>query len=205
MQNIAIVILAAGQGSRMGVAKQVLDFEGEPLVRHCARQALAANPSRLIVVVGAHAAAVRLALEGLPVEVVENPDWDSGIGSSIRKGVRAVALGQEPALILTLADQPALRAESFKRLESVWRETGKSIVSSSYAETYGVPVLFARERFRDLDGLKPTAGCKGLIERRLEETEMVEMPEASLDVDTPADYERLKRVGVGEGALSAKP
>lgn len=205
MDRIAIVMLAAGEASRMGRPKQTLEYGGQPLVRYCAEQALAAEPSRLIVVVGAHAAAVKKALEGLPVEVVENPDWDSGIGSSIRKGVRAVALGEEPALILTLADQPALGPESFRRLESVWRETGKPIVSSSYADTYGVPVLFARARFGDLDGLKPTAGCKGLIERRLEETEMVDMPEASLDVDTPADYERLKQLGLGVAALSAKP
>jgi molybdenum cofactor cytidylyltransferase len=89
-EHVAGIILAAGESTRYGQIKQLLDWRGEPFVRAVARTALDAGLSPVVVVTGANAEKIESAVTGLNVGVARNADWKSGQGSSIRIGILAI-------------------------------------------------------------------------------------------------------------------
>lgn len=191
MGKTAMVLLAAGNSSRMGAVKQLLDYQGRPLLRHAAQVALAAGGDPVIAVLGANAEALTCALSGLPVTVATNPLWAEGMGTSIHAGVRAVLESGADALVLLLADQPLIPSEFLRLVVDTHQESRAPIVAARYAGTAGVPVLFARSYFDRLLSLAPRLGCKGLILGNPDETVLLDCPQAEFDIDTPADYARL--------------
>src|SRR5438093_994070 len=146
MNRVAAVVLAAGGSSRMGSPKQLLGWNGESLVRRAAKMAIASRCMAVFVVVGAYAEAVAREIEDLPVTRVENPRWLDGMGSSIRVGVEAVAAAHPPfdAVLITLADQPAVTSALLDRLISAGEKAPAGLVACEYAGTIGAPALFAQ-------------------------------------------------------------
>ncbi len=192
MAGTAAVILAAGAATRMGTAKQLLDLRGRPLLRHAAEGALAAACWPVLVVTGCRAAEVEAGLRGLPVEVVRNPRWEEGLGTSIRAGtLRAEAAGAE-GLLLLLADQPLITAAHLRRLIASRQQAGLPLAVSEYGGTVGVPACFTRELFPELLALPPAEGCKRLVLSRRGQAVGVPCPEAAVDVDTPQEYAALR-------------
>lgn len=183
-----LILLAAGQSARMGQPKQLLPFQGRPLIRHACEVALASTCRPVVVVIGERAAQMRTALAGLPVEICENVNWAQGIGSSIHAGVQIADTGNWDALVLALADQPMIRPEIYDEL--VKRHA--PVVASQYAGTVGVPALFTRCMFPALLALDPNQGCKSVILANRQTAVLVDCPEAEVDVDTPEDYQRLR-------------
>jgi len=145
----------------------------------------------VIVVLGCRAEQCRLALHGLPLAIAENPDWELGMGSSIRTGIEAAEQEDLDGVILALADQPLVTAQTLDRLGGAHLETGKPIVTSEYAGTVGVPVFFARKYFPHLLALAPAQGCKGVILAHAGSAVRLECPEAAVDIDTPQDYHQV--------------
>ncbi len=189
--KIAVVMLAAGNSNRMGSPKQLLDFGGQPLIRHSVETALASEATHVIVVLGARSEEIAPALDGLNVTIVENPAWEGGMGTSIHTGIAAAERLDCSAAILTLADQPFVTAQKLNTLIMEHVLNGHGIVTAEYAETVGVPVLFSDEYFGHLLALKPDQGCKGVILKNGDVALRVPTPEAEMDVDTPEDYQRL--------------
>ncbi len=175
----------------MGQPKQLLSFEGEPLIRRAAQTALASICNSVVVVLGAEAALVRNALETLPVEVVENPRWAEGMGTSIHAGIEAAQAQGADGVVLMLADQPLITPEIVNRLIMTHEAADRPIVASEYAGTVGVPVYFDREFFPHLLSLRPQEGCKGLILGNADRAVRLACPEAEVDIDTPADFARV--------------
>lgn len=187
-----VIILAAGRSSRMGSTKQLLEWHGQPLIRHAVQTALASVCSPVVVVVGFAAGLMRDALSGLPVHVAENSAWERGMGTSIRTGVQALSAYPVHSLILTLADLPLLTPKTFDYLLQVHRETGKPIITAEYSGTVGVPVLFHRDLFGELLSLEDSQGCKGVILRHRDRSAGVACPAAGFDLDTPEEYQRIR-------------
>ena len=192
MANFAIVILAAGNSSRMGQPKQLLDYGGKPLIRHAAEVALASAASAVVVVCGQLEPETRQALEGLPVQIASNPQWAGGMGTSIQAGLRALENQNVDGAIITLADMPMLTPAIYNNLIDTQAYTQKPIVTAEYAGTVGVPVLFTKALFPPLLALAPNQGCKGVILAHTAEAHRLPCPEAEIDIDTPADYARLR-------------
>jgi molybdenum cofactor cytidylyltransferase len=188
--GFAVILLAAGSSTRMGAAKQMLDFRGKPLLRHAAETALSSGCERVIVVLGAHEQEARAVLDGIPVGIVVNDRWPEGMGTSIQAGLLALDNSDVGGAILALADQPFVTSGFLRGLDATHRETGKQIVASRYSGTTGVPVFFAREAFALLMALKPDQGCKGVILGNPADAVQVDCPEAAMDIDTPEDYAR---------------
>jgi len=188
MNNIALVLLAAGGSTRMGSPKQLLAYQGRPLVRHAAETAIASGCHPVLVVLGSQADEIRAALDGLDVVIVENTDWEQGMGTSIRAGISGAEIMGCDGAILALADQPLITAEILKRLVDEHEETGRPIIASEYSNTVGVPAFFSREYFPKLTALLPSEGCKAVILANLERSIRIECPEAETDLETPSDY-----------------
>jgi molybdenum cofactor cytidylyltransferase len=187
----AAVVLAAGGSSRMGRPKQLLPFAGTSLVRHAARVALNAGCDPVCIVIGANADAVRPELDGFPVSLVSNPEWEAGPGTSVRAGVAALAADVD-AVVFLLCDQPLVTAEHVRNLATAHADTGLPIVASGYSGTAGVPALFARACFAEVLAVASDAGAKRVIACDPARVAVVPFPPAAADVDMPADYEQLR-------------
>jgi molybdenum cofactor cytidylyltransferase len=197
--SVAAVVLAAGGSIRFGKPKQLAIFHGEPLVRRIVTAAKDAGCAPVVVVVGASAAQITPALAGLPVSIIEHPNWSNGLGSSIAVGVmHAASITPDlDAAILLPCDQPFVNAVMLRQLIQVHRESKKPIVASAYAETLGVPALFDRSCFEELLQLTGDSGAKGIILARQSDVTAFDFPAAAIDIDTATDYEKLNPASSG--------
>lgn len=190
------VILAAGTGSRLGRTKPLLDVDGQPLVRRIAVEALASQLTEVVVVVGHDAEAVTRALDGLPVRVVGNPEFQGGQATSVRAGVAAVTPATAGAMFL-VCDQPDLRREHIDHLLDAFMARGGGIVVPSAGGRRGSPVTFSRSYFAELSRLTGDTGGRQVVAAHPDDTVVIDLEsEAPLaDLDTPADVEqwRLRR------------
>jgi molybdenum cofactor cytidylyltransferase len=194
--SVAAVVLAAGGSIRFGKPKQLAIFQGEPLVRRIVTAAKDAGCAPVVVVVGASAAQIAPVLAGLPVSIIEHPNWSNGLGSSIAVGVmHAASITPDlDAAILLACDQPFVNAVMLRQLIQMHLENKKPIVASAYAETLGVPALFDRSCFGDLLQLTGDSGAKGIILARRNNVTPFDFPAAAVDIDTAADYEKLNQI-----------
>lgn len=185
------VLLAAGGARRFRRQKLVAPLVGVPIVRHSAN-AFAAVTDNLIAVVGHEGAEVERALEGTGARIVQNPDWELGLATSIQRGVSAVGPECE-AIVIGVGDQPEIDPAIIRMVIARWRETGKPIVSASYRGVRGHPVLFARAVFPELLQLHGDAGARLLIERTPERVSYVQV-DAPMppDIDTSGELEALE-------------
>lgn len=190
---VAALILSAGGSRRMGRPKALLPFRGAPLVRRIALEALASRASRVAVVAGAEAEAIRTALSGLDVDLVVHEEWENGLGSSLAAGVRHLRCLPAPpeAIVVLLADQPFVVAASIDRLIAERERTRRSLVAARHGSDLGVPALFAQEHFPALEALTGDHGARGILRSHAASAAALEMPEAGVDVDTPEDYGSL--------------
>lgn len=194
---IAAIILAAGSASRMGRLKQVLAYGDTTMVQHAVQQARIAGFDPLVVVVGAESRQVRASVAALPVEIAENPNWESGMGSSIVCGMKALAEGSSGvgAVAILLADQPLVTAEHLLQMRRMLSHDCIG-VAAKYKGNLGVPAIFARKMFPALKTLPPHSGAKQLLHEAAAEIASFPLPEAAADIDTPEDYARLISAGV---------
>jgi molybdenum cofactor cytidylyltransferase len=191
-KSVSGLILAAGSASRMGHPKQLLDWDGRPLVRVVAETALAARLNPIFVVVGSAQAEVVAALAGLPVHCVLNPDYAAGQSTSLRAGIAALPPEVE-AMIVLLCDQPFVTAAVIERLVAEWRASASPIVAPVYAGQRGNPVLFARRVFPELLAIQGDQGARGALAADPARIHLVPFDDARplADIDTPEDYQRL--------------
>jgi CTP:molybdopterin cytidylyltransferase MocA len=214
--RLGAVILAAGASTRLGQPKQLLVFQGRPLVERAALAALEAGASPVVVVLGAHAEKIRPALVDAhpPLVIVENPAWVEGMGATIRVGLAALetaaahaltelnAIARPPTLdaaLFALCDQPHFSANAIRRLCAAFspasaRGGGKiSLAATRQPDGRGgAPAIFAREHFAELRSLRGTEGARHVIATHTAATALVDLPELALDIDTPADWERAR-------------
>jgi CTP:molybdopterin cytidylyltransferase MocA len=196
---VAVIILAAGDSTRMGRPKALLpDPEGRPFVARLVRTFSAAGCSVITVVTGRdHGAIVAaLAADRLPVDpvVVKNPDPSRGQLSSLWVGLDAVGAPEVEAVLVTLVDVPMVKASTIRQIVDAWRVRGAPIVRPAIGERHGHPVLFDRALFDELRRVPLAQGAKAVV--RAHAARVVNVPvddEGCLvDVDTPAEYEALK-------------
>ncbi|NET68404.1 MAG: nucleotidyltransferase family protein [Moorea sp. SIO1G6] len=193
--NIAIIILAAGASTRMGRPKQLLPYQGCSLLRHTIETAMASVCKPVVVVLGANAQQIYSEVNQPSVTVVENLDWNLGMGSSIRRGILSLATCSETidAAVITVCDQPFLSPEIINYLVAAYHANGKPIVACQYADTLGVPVLFKHIFFSELATLDETVGAKKLINKYYNEVFSIPFPLGVIDIDTPTDYQQLQK------------
>jgi molybdenum cofactor cytidylyltransferase len=189
-----LLILAAGSSSRLGQPKQQLVFKGKTLLQHAVDEALHSHCSPIFVVLGANESSLRSSLYAQNVRIVVNPDWETGMASSIRCGVEAL-LKNEPNIsqaIVMLCDQPFVDAEILNVLIDQKEKTGKAIVACTYDNTLGTPVLFDRSFFPQLLTLKGQQGAKKLVFDHVDQVSSVPFAFGNIDIDTIEDYQKLQ-------------
>lgn len=188
--NIPILLLAAGSSSRMGQSKQLLAIQGKTLIRRMAEISLSANTGKVIVVLGANENEHRKEIQDLPVIIVSNPDWEKGIGMSIKAGVKYITsrLSKSAGVIISVCDQPHLNAKHLIHLTQQLDVDKQLIIASTYAGVQGVPALFDAFYFTELQQLESGEGAKKIIQKNSQSIIELPFPEGAIDLDTITDY-----------------
>ncbi|QRY69000.1 molybdopterin-binding/glycosyltransferase family 2 protein [Ensifer sp. PDNC004] len=186
---VSVVVLAAGRASRMGADgghKLLATFDGVPLVRRSVEAALRAAPGRVSVVTGHREADIRHALQGLPVTFVSNPDYISGMASSLTAGLSAIGT-RAAGMLVMLADMPGITGDDLRRLiERFVAEGGRSIIRATAGGQRGNPVILPRQTFSAIRQLLGDVGARHIIEKSGLPVIDVELGAAArLDLDTP--------------------
>lgn len=189
--DFSVILLAAGSSSRMGQSKQLLEIQGAPLLLNSTKTALACGPKHVIVILGANEQAHKEVIQDLPVSIVSNHYWKSGMGGSIKSGLNFLIRksADTEAVILMVCDQPALTVTHLANLIQKHKETKSPIIASAYSGTMGVPALFARSFFSNLLMLRDEDGAKKIIQQFQERVKTVDFPEGLYDLDTTEDYQ----------------
>ena len=172
---------------------------GDAFVTHIVRTWRDADVDDLVIVTGGHHDAVidALARDGVSSApcIVRNPDPSRGQLSSLLCGMTAIVTPQTQGLMMTLVDVPLARVSTVTAIIDVWRRTRAPIVRPAIGDRHGHPVIFDRAVFAELRAAPLAQGAKTVV--RAHAREVVDVPvsdEGSLvDVDTPQDYEALRR------------
>lgn len=189
----AAIVLAAGASTRLGQPKQLLKLNGETLLHRTVRLAQEAGCDPVFVVLGFESGRMQQELSGLAARPILNPDWPSGMGSSLRAGIEAVMQEnpKPPKTLVLLCDQPSLSAEIFAGLIEAGARSEFLITASSYAGRLGVPAIFDQQLYPDLQKATGDQGARSIIQRYADQTSIVEFPGGAIDIDTPADLSNL--------------
>ncbi|WP_431241969.1 nucleotidyltransferase family protein [Flavobacterium sp. P21] len=160
--RIGIVILAAGNSSRLGQPKQLLGYKDSTLLKNTIAEASLVSDAKIIVVTGANNQLIEEELDPSIIKVSFNPDWESGMSSSIVNGLKKI-LNLYPDCencIFAVCDQPYVSSLVFENLIEEHHKTRKGITASAYSGTLGTPVLFNKKYFDELLELKGQEGAK---------------------------------------------
>jgi molybdenum cofactor cytidylyltransferase len=220
-ERVAGIVLAAGESTRFGQPKQLLDWKGQPFVRAVAKTALEAGLSPVVVVTGSNAGQVENAINDLPVTIVRNEEWQEGQASSIRAGIQSLTLhppsfGHIPqiqqgnsdyqkksgvafgggwegvgACIFLLVDQPQVTATVLQALVESHATHLQPVLAPMVQDQRANPVLFDRATFKDLLELTGDTGGRGIFHKHRVGYLPWHDDRLLLDVDTPEMYQRL--------------
>jgi molybdenum cofactor cytidylyltransferase len=192
--RVSAVILAAGTSSRMGQAKQLLSLGQSTVLAETLAHVQSAALHEIVLVLGASAEAIRRRLPSpQQFKIVVNQAYEQGIASSLRAGLSAVDPISDAALIV-LGDQPFIRPQTLDRIVEQYRRSQAQIVIPVHQGQRGNPVLLDRSVFAEVMALEGDVGSRAIFAQHLDRTVNVEVEDKGilLDLDDPADYERLK-------------
>ncbi|WP_399944031.1 NTP transferase domain-containing protein [Streptomyces sp. BBFR25] len=194
-ERVAGLLLAAGGGRRLGGRpKALLEHRGHPLVEHAVGVLRAAGCTRVHVVLGARAEDVRARAALDDCVLVDNPDWEQGMGSSLRAGLASLTGTGARAALVSLVDQPGIGARAMTRVRAGYRDEA-SLVSAAYAGVRGHPVLLGAAHWA---GIAATAtgdrGARAYLREHEAEIALVECGDVArpYDIDTEADLVHLE-------------
>ena len=193
---IAAIVLAGGASRRLGRNKLLLPFRGGTVLSTTVARLLKSPVDRVLVILG-HEAEEARAHAGLPegprLSAIDNPDWPSGMASSLRTGVAGCADAE--AVIVALGDQPGIDPAVIARLVDAFRGGAALAVpvhgaAAREVERVGHPVLFGRSLFAELCALEGDTGAREIVRRHWAKAAQVDGAPVR-DVDTEADYAAL--------------
>ncbi|HKT50833.1 MAG TPA: NTP transferase domain-containing protein [Candidatus Angelobacter sp.] len=205
--GVAAVVLAAGTSQRMGstVPKQLLQFGNKTLLEHALENVRAAQVSEIVLVLGAQSDEIRGKVADHGITTVFNPDYQQGMGTSLRTGLAALGPSATAALIV-LADQPFVASATVDRLIHSHAESRAQITIPLYRGFRGNPVLLDRSVFPELMALSGDVGCRAIFGSHTEGIHKVEVddPGILVDIDTAADLQRFEQF-TGANAVRRLP
>lgn len=191
--KLDVVLLAAGLSTRMGARnKMLLPFRGKPLIRHVAERLIEADIGRVHAVTGFDSELVAEALQGLDLDIVFNPAFETGQMSSVSAGVRA-APKTTAGVMIALGDMPYLAAADYRLVaDAFWADGGNQIAVPFFNGERGNPIIIPPRFIAEVIEGGLNAGCRKLVARRPNDVLRIEAELAAFirDIDTPDDFDR---------------
>ena len=185
--RLACLLMAAGAGTRFGGCKQLAEIDGRPMIQHGLQALSPLFGSDLFTVLGAYREKIKPTVARLS-RVVEHPDWQDGLGSSIARGMHALRhYAEYDGVLIALADQPGLQSTDYRKLIECF--DGSRIVAAEYADSPGVPAIFPADLFPLLESLGGDRGAKSLLTEAGRRLTRLSLPAAQRDIDRPRDLD----------------
>ena len=188
---ICAIVLAAGLSSRMGVQKLLLPFGGKTVISHIVDQLLASTVGEVHAVVGHQAERISAELSGRAVSIVNNPNYTSGMLSSVRCGLQNLP-EKCRAVMVVLGDQPSVTTELIDQMLQSFAATEKNILVPLYKGKRGHPILFSSLYLDEILTKYGDVGLRGLLHGHSDDIFELAVSTASVlcDMDCPEDYRR---------------
>ena len=172
----------------MGKIKQLLPYKHTTLLGWTIEQAQHSVADEVLCVLGANANGIKEAINNYAVKTSFNPNYKDGLSSSIVSGIKI--LKNLDAVLILLADQPFVTSAYLNRLLSEYQADEQRIIASNYEKSVGVPAIFPKRYFHELEKLKGDKGAKNLLEKH--KSELVKVDSDNLiDIDTLDDYLKI--------------
>lgn len=192
--SVAAIILAAGASSRLGEPKQLLRFHGETLLARSMRLATEASVTPVFAVLGAHSQLITASVGFNSAIPILNPQWESGIASSLCAGMDALNTHnpESEGVLLMTCDQPYLSSTHLRRLLYRFQtHQAQRIVASAYAETVGTPAIFPNAMFDRIRSLRGDRGARVVLLEEQGSLVRVTLECGEVDIDLPEDKAKL--------------
>ena len=195
--NIAILIMAAGESSRMKGIKQLLPWKGTTLLLHTLNTLLAVQKDAIYMVLGANADVIQtnLNLNEEPITLIKNKNWKNGLGSSIACGIEFILNLDDTydGILICLADQPLLTSSYYQDMIAIFNANRATIVATKYPNKSGVPAIFTIQTAQELIHLKEDYGARHLMAKYQDKMIVLEAAEQIIDIDTLETYNQLHK------------
>lgn len=188
--RLAVVILAAGAGRRLGIIKPLAVVDGQTLLRRAADTARQLPGADLFLVVGAQSPIILASEDAKGPGVIHNTGWQEGMASSLRRAVQE--LDAYPAILFLAVDQPLITPLHLIQLANLWRQQPDRKVAAWYGERPGIPAIFPRRCYPALARLQGDTGAKALLCDAGDPPLTLAIPEGAADVDTPAALRQIE-------------
>jgi molybdenum cofactor cytidylyltransferase len=193
--SVVAIIVAAGESRRLGQPKQLALIAGEPLLQRAIRCAREACVSSVFVVLGAHREVIENSIDFGSAKIVMNNDWEEGLASSIRSGVKTVQCEAPTAegMLLMTCDQPRVTADHLRRLIMMsYAQAAPTAIASTYGGTRGIPAVFPRQAIGDLLALRGDKGARALLARPPWPMISIPLAGGEVDIDLPEDLAQIE-------------
>ncbi|MGW0554108.1 nucleotidyltransferase family protein [Streptomyces sp. NPDC002926] len=192
---VAGLLLAAGGGRRLGGRpKALLEHRGRPLVEHAVRALREGGCGPVHVVLGAAADRVRKEADLSGCVLVDNPEWEEGMGSSLRAGLESLATTAADAALVSLVDQPGIGAAAVARVRAAYHSRD-SLAAAAYRGERGHPVLFGAHRWKDIAASAVgDRGARAYLKAHESSLALIECGDIAeaYDIDTAEDLAHLE-------------
>ena len=189
--NIAFLILAAGESSRMGAIKQLLPLNNTTLLENSLKVAKSSKAVQVCCVLGANLEMIKNQLTIENIEFIINSNYENGLGSSIACGVKFIEkeIQNIDKILIMLGDQPEVDSKILNSIIDLSLKNPHKIVATSYQENLGVPAIFPKTYFLELKKLNKDFGAKKIIRKFSSDVISFNTSKSLVDIDTPEDYQ----------------
>ena len=196
MRSTAIIILAAGNSSRLGRSKQLLDVGGKSLLTRTVEAAINSLADIVLVVLGSELETHKRELsDKKTVYLAHNGNWKKGMGASLKAGLKRL-LELNPKtddVIFSVCDQPYITSSIFNDLMKESQTSTKNVFASKYkSNSIGVPALFKSDLFSSLQSIDDKVGARFILKEKSADLVFVEFPNGDIDIDTLSDYHDIQ-------------
>lgn len=190
--RLQIIVLAAGFSSRLGRPKALAGLHGASLLRRAFELAAMLDCARIIAVVPRNSARYRAEAGGIRVTFVVNSQRNQGLSSSVRRGIARARYS--PAVLLMPVDLVNLKARELTRLVRRWRAAPRCVIARRIGLLGATPLILPRRLYRKALSIAGDVGLRELITQLPADNRvLVDLPSASLDIDTAHDLEAARR------------
>ncbi|WP_339627250.1 nucleotidyltransferase family protein [uncultured Maribacter sp.] len=193
--HVVVLIMAAGASRRMKGVKQLLPWKNSNFLTETIKTVQKSKARTVSVVLGSHAERIKREcnLTQIGVDVILNPNWDEGLGNSIAIGVKEILkkIHDLDGILICLADQPLLTSDYFDSLIYQFKKDTSKIVATNYGKRVGVPALFPKFLFNELECLNGDQGARDLLKNHIKNIISLDAENQQIDIDTEEEYHKL--------------
>lgn len=194
MEDIAVLVLAAGKSTRMQSIKQLEKIGNTTLLELTLDKAKQLPAKNIYCVLGANATLIKSQIRTKNIDFIINNNFNDGLSSSIVSGINHFKKNQLKfqGVLVLLADQPAIEIEYLNTLFSLFKTNNSKIIASNYGDFFGVPALFSSKYYDELLLIKGDKGAKNFINKNIKDTLSPKIKANLVDIDTKQDLVTYK-------------